>query len=235
MGLVGLEARFEARDQSLFVWSRRPAGRNCAVEARPAELGHPAHEVAENVGQILVHACLEVVPGELAVRVFGCMAQEPPAPVVGGKDVKRMIHEDPATEGGRELPAIVVQVVERLDVVHELPGLARSNDRRRKAERVEGHVVLAHELDIADIVRALVSAPPSFPLSVLGPAPVRPLLGARNVLDRRIEPDIEDLAFHAGPGFVATHYRDAPVEIAGDAPILQTVAVIQPLPGDRGG
>jgi hypothetical protein len=62
---------------------------------------------------------------------------------------------------------------------------------------VEGHVVLAHELDIADVVRALVGAPPAFPIVAL--ARIHPFGGAGDVFDGRVEPDVEDLALHPRP------------------------------------
>ena len=98
---------------------------------------------------------------------------------------------------------------------------------------MERHVVLAHELHVAHVVRALVGAPPAFP--VLALAGVHPFRGAGDVFDGRVEPHVEDLALHAGPVLVALPDRDAPVEVPRDATVLQAVAVIEPFLGDGGG
>ena len=78
-----------------------------------------------------------------------------------------------------------------------------------KAHRVKRHVVLAQELDVADVIRL---PPPVLPATrrVL----FRPLLRRRDIGDRRVEPDIEHLVLEA-------RHRHAPAEIAGDAAIAQ--------------
>ena len=177
---------------------------------------------------------LEALPGEVGIRALRHVRHQPPAPVVGGEDLERLVHEDPAALGGRELAALVVQVVEGLDVVDELPRLAGPEDRRREAERVERHVVLAHELDVADAGSALVLAPPALPAGGAEPGRVSPFGGGADVLDRRVEPDVEDLALHPRPGLAAAPDRDAPVEVAGDAAVLKPLAVVEPLLRDRG-
>ena len=99
---------------------------------------------------------------------------------------------------------------------------------------MERHVVLAHELEYSARrrrpCRCATSAASRRPLPWR-----RPIRRAGDVFDGRVEPDVEDLALHAGPVLVAFLDRDAPVEIAGDAAILQAVAVVQPFLGDRGG
>ena len=99
---------------------------------------------------------------------------------------------------------------------------------------MERHVVLAHELDVAHVVRALVGAPPAPPGRLVLPGPLGPFGGGADVLDRRVEPDVEDLALHPRPGRVAAPDRDAPVEVAGDRAVLQPLAVVEPLERDRG-
>ena len=105
-----------------------------------------------------------------------------------------------------------------------------------KAQGVERHVVLAHELDIAHVVRALVGAPPAFPVGLVLAVAHRPIRrwrrcirSARRTRRRRPCPPCR-----ASPRSPLLH-RHAPVEIAGDAAVLQPVAVVQPFPGDRGG
>ena len=161
------------------------------------------------------------------------MAQQPPAPVVRGQNVERLIHKDTAPLTGAELAAIVIQIVERFDVIDQLPGLARANDRGRKRQGMERHVVLAHELNVAHVGGTLVGAPPAFPVGIRRAVFVGPFLGAGDVLDGGIKPDVEDLAFHAGPGRFAFLDRHAPVEVPRDAPVLQPVAIVEPLLRDR--
>ena len=64
---------------------------------------------------------------------------------------------------------------------------------------------------------------------------VGPFGGGGDVFDGRVEPDIEDLALHSWPGLVALADGHAPVQVAGDAAVLQALAVVEPFPGDRGG
>ena len=100
--------------------------------------------------------------------------------------------------------------MEALDDVHGLPRLARADQRRREAHGVERDVVLAEELHVADIV----ALPPARASRVRHQ--LRPFLRRRDVADRRIEPDVEHLAFEARP-----RHRHAPGEIARDAAVAQ--------------
>ena len=100
---------------------------------------------------------------------------------------------------------------------------------------MERHVVLAHELHVAHVRRALVFTPPAAPVGLAQSVGVGPFGGGGDVFDGRVEPDVEDLALHAGPVCVALLHRDAPVEVAGDAAILKAVAIVEPFLRDRGG
>ena len=161
------------------------------------------------------------------------MAEQPPAPVICRQDRERLIHEDAAPLGGGELAAVIIQIVEGFDVIDQLPRLAAPQDRGGEGQGVEGHVVLAHELNIADILGPLVGAPPAFPIRPL--ARIDPFGSAGDIFDGRVEPDIEHLALHPRPRLIALFDGNAPIQIAGDAAILQPVTVIEPFLGDRGG
>ena len=89
-------------------------------------------------------------------------------------------------------------------------------------DRVEGDVVLRHELRVAHVAGL---EPPRFPVARRG-IEIGPLLRHAEVFDRRVEPDLEDLVLEAGP-----IDRHAPMKIASDAPVLQPF--IQPLQADR--
>lgn len=96
---------------------------------------------------------------------------------------------------------------------------------------MERDVVLGHELGVAHGVVGLV--PPRLPvagLTVRGG--VRPFLRRTDVLDRGVEPDVEDLALgrQLRPG--VGRDRHTPVQIPGDGPVVQALG--QPLAGDRG-
>jgi len=96
---------------------------------------------------------------------------------------------------------------------------------------VEGDIVLAHELDVADIVRPLVRPPPVAPG---GPGRLGPFLGRADVFDGGVEPDIEDLALHPRTrAAVRTHHRHTPFQVAGDAPVDQPL--VEMFQGDRPG
>ncbi len=82
-----------------------------------------------------------------------------------------------------------------------------------------------------DVVGAFVGAPPVSP----GPTGrIGPLLGRRDVFDRRVEPDVEDLALHARTRpAVRPHDRHAPFQVAGYAPVNQ--ALVEMLQGNGTG
>ena len=232
-GLIAGYPFSQIRDQRVFfgpVFARRW---HVFAEFRAAEFGDAADKVAQDIRQILVHGGLEILPRELRIRGFGRMGQQPPAPVVRRQDFQRLIHEHPTPARGRELAAVIVQIVERFDVVDQLPRLLRTHDRCREAERVERDVVLAHELGIAHVVGTFVGAPPAFPIRPF--ARIDPFLRAGDVFDGGIEPDIKDLALHPRPICVAAFDRHTPVQIARDTTVLQPVTVMQPFLCNRGG
>ena len=98
---------------------------------------------------------------------------------------------------------------------------------------MERHVVLAHKLGIAHVVGTFVSAPPAFPIAAF--PGIDPFLGAGDIFDGGVEPDIKHLALHPRPIFVAAFDGDTPIKVAGDATVLQTVTVMQPFLGDGRG
>ena len=159
------------------------------------------------------------------------MAQKPPAPIVGRQDFQRLIHEHTAPARGGELPAVIVQVVERLDKIDKFPRLLAAQNCGGEAERVEGHVIFAHELRVLDVIGAFIGAPPAGP--VVPFACIDPFLGAGDVFDGRVKPDVENLPIHARPVLFAVFDGDAPVEIAGDAAVLQAITVIEPFLRNR--
>ena len=163
------------------------------------------------------------------------MGQQPPAPVIRRQDRQRLIHEHAAPARGGELAAVIMQVIERLEVVDQLPRLARSQNGRRERQGMERHVVFAHELVIGHVRSTFVGAPPALPCRIIQTVRIGPFGGAGDVFDGGIEPDVEHLALHPRPRLIAAHHRDAPMQIAGDAAILQPVAIVQPFLGDRGG
>src|SRR5215831_1973554 len=102
--------------------------------------------------------------------------------------------------------------MEAFEHVHGLPGLATAEQGGWKADRVKWHVVLAEELQVSHI-RCL--PPPAPPISLRWKG-VGPLLGCGKVVNRRIEPDVEDFAFVSRP-----RHRHTPGEVARNAAIAQ--------------
>ena len=88
--------------------------------------GGAVDEVAEGGDQVLVDGLADQLPGEVGVVALGRVRHEEPAPAVGRQQVERLVHEDAAALRGRELPAVVRQPVERLELVDQLPRLARA-------------------------------------------------------------------------------------------------------------
>ena len=127
--------------------------------------------------------------------------------------------------GGGKLAAVIIEPVESLDAVHQLPRLARAHDGDGKADRVERHIVLAHEFVIADVFRVV---PPRLPRIALA-VRVGPFLCRADIFDGCVEPDVKHLALELAVRDVVRH-RHAPIDIARDAAILQSL--FQPFVGD---
>jgi hypothetical protein len=146
-------------EQGAFERSWHPAIGHDAGEPRLAEAHHPIDKIAEHIDQIGVDPVLEAAPGEGAVGIFGRVGHQSPAPVIRRQQGERLVHEDAAPLGGRELATIPGHPVQRLQAIDELPGLAAAQQGHRKAHG-EGDVVLAHELHIGDLIGTLRKQPP---------------------------------------------------------------------------
>ncbi len=120
---------------------------------------------------------------------------------VGTKDA------DPPALG--ELPPFVVEVFARRHVLQEGPPLPGPEERRGKDDGVEGNVVLPDELKELDVIGI---SPPRFPV-------VPETRGNRNVADRCVEPDVEDLLLVLLEG-----NRNPPLQVPGDGAFLEPVA-----------
>src|SRR5215470_16424357 len=102
--------------------------------------------------------------------------------------------------------------MEAFDDVRGLPGLAAAEQGGRKADRVKRNVVLAKELQVLHV---WCLPPPISPISLRWES-IGPLLGRGQVVDRRVEPDVENLALETR----ARHWH-SPGEVACDAAIAQ--------------
>ena len=93
------------------------------------------------------------------------------------------------------------------------------------------HVIFAHKLGIGHVLRSFICAPPAFPIAAF--SGILPFLCSSNVFDGGIKPDVKDLIFHSRPRLCTFSYRNTPVKIARDAPVLKPIPVIKPFFGDR--
>ena len=226
MGAVLLDQCSDPIDEGRFDLAHLATRRHQAVEV-PVDLGRaPVDEVAERAHEVLVDRLGELGPRETRVVALGGVGEEVPTPVVRRQQFERVGHEHAAVVTRRELPAVVVQPVEALELVDEPPRLARPHQRGGEAEGVERDVVLRHELRVPDVVGATVGAPPRLPVAFALGGRLGPLPGRGDVADRSVEPDVEDLVLETG----AVH-GDTPVEVAGDAAVLE--ALVEPLEPDR--
>ena len=92
---------------------------------------------------------------------------------------------------------------------------------RRPDLRMEGDVVLAHEVELLRVV----VAPPVLPGIGVRAVPSGPLDRGRQVADDRVEPDVELLVRSIPPA--VERNRDAPVDVAGHGPRPQVVEQVQ--------
>ncbi len=152
--LVSANARGEFRDQRLFALAPCAALWHNFAEFGAAEFGDARDEIAQNVGEIFVHRGLEILPSKFAIAALRRVAEQPPAPIIGWQDFKRLIHKHAASARCRELAAIVIEVVQAFDIIDQLPRLTGAQNGYREAKRMERHVIFAHELRVAHIVSA---------------------------------------------------------------------------------
>src|SRR5256885_1256664 len=128
-----------------------------------------------------------------------------------------MVHKDTATTRSRELTTVVVHPVQAFDVIDYFPGFLGAKQCNWETHRVERNIVLAHELEVADIFRALVLAPPTFPIILCC---FRPFHSRADILNRSVEPDVKYFSFKAGTDLALVSYRNAPSEVAGNTAVL---------------
>ena len=115
-----------------------------------------------------------------------------------------------------KLAALVVEVLGGGDMVEERPALARGDEAGGEDDGVEGHVVLAHELEELDVV----VDPPILVVFL------QQVGSDGDVADRSIEPHIEHLLLE-----LLDRHSHAPLQVAGDALRLQ--AHVRPGLSDR--
>jgi uncharacterized small protein (DUF1192 family) len=102
------------------------------------------------------------------------------------KPRKKVTHEI-----GQDLSLLSVEeLTERIALMtSEIERLAGPDQGCGKADGVKRHVILAEELDVSDVVGL---QPPAAPIAT-GWIGFGPLLGCRDVADRRIKPDVKHL------------------------------------------
>ena len=216
--------------QSEFQRRRRPSSRTLASTFAFGKFQNAIDEIPEHIGQVLIADRLELFPGERRVARFRRLRAEIPAPIVCGQKVKRCIHKDaPALRGGKLAP-IPVEPVEAFQIVDRFPRLARSKQGDGETDRVEGDIVLPHNLDIAHILCACVRPPPAAPVDTLVR---RPFPRRGDIFNRRVKPNVKDLVFKARARLAILGNRHPPRQVPGDAAINQ--ALFQMFIGDGAG
>src|SRR5215471_948909 len=67
-----------------FIRSKFAPGRDAPIEGSAGKDQDAINEIAEYVGKILIHVSDETVQGEISVRSFRSVRDQPPAPEIGG-------------------------------------------------------------------------------------------------------------------------------------------------------
>ena len=91
---------------------------------------------------------------------------------------------------------------------------------------MEGHIVLAHKLHIAHVRSAFIGAPPALPVGAF--TGIHPFAGGGDIFNWCVKPDVENFALHSRPGRIAAPDGNAPIKVAGNAAVLQSITVIEP-------
>src|ERR1700716_2029167 len=128
-----LQARPELGGEFVLGRVGPPSLGNRCVEARGSEGEAAVDEVAESVGQVLVHTVDEALDRKVGIGILRRVGGEPPAPAVGGEQRQSRVLEYPALPTGREFAAREGEPVEALDDVRELERKTGAENRRGKA------------------------------------------------------------------------------------------------------
>src|SRR6185437_9319749 len=106
--------------------------RHDAVVFRGNKLQHPVNEIAERVGEIVVHVGGKTLEGERRVAALRRIRREPPAPIVRRQQIKCLVKKNAAVLARGEFLTLISEPRDALDHVDGLPRFAGSQQRAWK-------------------------------------------------------------------------------------------------------
>ena len=159
--------------------------------------------------QLIVVAAHKLPPGEVSIGSLRHIHREEEAQRIRVIALKIIGEPNRPVATGGKRPALKGQELIGGDIVGEVePTIAHKH--RRPDYGVERDIVLAYE-----VIGLGISLPKITPPLLIATG-TRPLLARREIADYRLKPHIDSLILKAGHG-----YRDAPLYIPGNGPVLQ--------------
>lgn len=191
-----------------------------AAEVLFAKHQRTIDEIAEIVQQFRIVARHQIAPAEVRVLTLGPSRRQIESPHIRS-DARRLsiIAEHPDATTLAELAVLVVQVFGGHQMGDDRVALVQAEQRRREHDRVEGHIVLGHELVQIDFNVVRFRHPPLLPFAGVS-------RGYRQIPNGGVKPHVEHLRFET-----LHRHRDAPFQIARNASWPQTL--LQPRLGNH--
>lgn len=198
---VAFNLSIDQCDQNGFV-SAQYNWRNGGVKVFLTKDQRAINEIAQIVQQFRIVSCHQIVPAKVRVLSFGSCRGQIETPNVGSNaSVLGIIAEHSDASALAELAVFIVQIFGGHQMRNNCVTLVQTEQRRREHDRMEGNIVLGHELVQVNLDIFVFRLPPLSPFLCV---PCR----YRNVSNRSIEPHIKHFRLETG-----IRHRNAPFQV----------------------